>query len=116
MRAFFSTFFFQWWGFILPMLFVLNACGSDKEVIINQKVSERVKAFREKKNVECQFSLLAEAEQIVDSLLLAEAKMELSDSITLRPVKPAKPAPLPPIDSLPVRPIFEPASSTRGKK
>lgn len=98
------------------MLFALNACGSDKEVIINQKVSERVNAFREKKKAECQFILLAEAEKIVDSLLLAEAMMELSDSLTLRPAKPVKPAPLPPIDSLPVQPIFEPASSTGGKK
>ncbi len=101
---------------MIPMLFALSACGSDKEVIINQKVKERVNAFRVKKNTECQFLLLAEAEQIVDSLLLAEAKMELNDSLTLRPVKPVKPAPLPPIDSLPVQPIFEQASSTSGKK
>jgi hypothetical protein len=93
------------------------ACGSDKEMKVNEKVAERLTAFREKKNAECRSELLAEAEKIVDSILLAEAKMELSDSLDrMRPAKPPKPAPLPPIDSLPVQPIFEPASSTGGKK
>ena len=93
------------------------ACESDKEKIVNEKVAERLTAFREKKNAECRSELLDEAEQIVDSLLLAEAKMELSDSlIRLRPAKPPKPTPLPPIDSLPVQPIFKPESSTGGKK
>ena len=91
--------------------------GPDKEVIVNEKVSEKVNAFRDKKNMECRQKLLVEAEQIVDSLLLAEAKMELGDSLTrLRPAKPLKPAPLPPIDSLKVQPIFTPAPSADGKK
>ena len=98
------------------ILFALTACGPDKEAIINEKVLERVHAFRQKKNAECSNTLLAEAEKIVDSVLLAEAKMELGDSLaSLRPARPPKPAPLSPIDSLTVQPIFEPASSTRGK-
>lgn len=92
------------------------SCGHDKEKIIREKVKERVTTFREKKKVECRDALLVEAEKIVDSLLLAEAKMELSDSLVrMRPARPMRPAPLAPIDSLPVRPIFDPASSTRGK-
>jgi hypothetical protein len=100
--------------FLLAIIFCVG-CGPDKEIIIQEKVTERLTAFREKKNAECRAELLVEAEQIVDSLLLAEATMELSDSLfRLRPFKPAKPAPLPPIDTLPVQPIFEPASSTGG--
>ena len=93
------------------------ACGRDKEKIINDKVAERVNTFRSKKNVECRDALVAEAEKIVDSLLLAEAKMELGDSLTrLRPARPIKPSPIPPIDSLLVKPIFAPDSSTRNKR
>lgn len=92
-----------------------TACESDNEAIIDEKVTENLSAFREKKNAECRFDLLAEAEKIVDSLLLAEAKMGLSDSLARRPLKPEKPAPLPPIDSLPVLPIFTQDSSAHDK-
>ncbi|MBV6438978.1 MAG: hypothetical protein DYG98_20660 [Haliscomenobacteraceae bacterium CHB4] len=92
------------------------SCGRDNEKIINEKVKERVTAFREKKNTECREVLLAEAEKIVDSLLLSEARLELSDSLVrMRPARPARPAPLAPIDSLPVRPIFDPASPTGNR-
>ena len=99
------------------VLSVPSACGPDKQVIINQKVAEKEMAFRDKRSIECRSSLLAEAEEIVDSLLLAEAKMELGDSLTrLRPAKPAKPAPVPPIDSLKVQPIFKQPAASDGKK
>lgn len=91
------------------------ACQSDNQAIIDEKVEEHLSAFREKKNAECRFDLLAEAEKIVDSLLLAEAKMEMSDSLTRRPFKPEKPAPVPPIDSLPILPIFPPDSPANDK-
>jgi hypothetical protein len=104
-------------GILFSVFIVLNACGPDKDAIINQKVADKVKAFRDKKSIECRNMLLSEAERIVDSLLLAEAKMELGDSLArLRPAKPLRPAPVPPIDSLSVEPIFKAASSTGGKK
>ncbi len=102
---------------LCPVLLVPGACGPDKQVIINQKVAEKEMAYRDKRSIECRISLMAEAEEIVDSLLLAEAKMELGDSLTrLRPAKPVKPAPLPPIDSLKVQPIFKQPASSGGKK
>lgn len=94
------------------------SCNRDNQAVIGQKVAEKVQAFRDKKNRECRASLLAEAEQIADSLLLAEAKMQLEDSLVrFRPTRPVKPAPVPPIDSLSVQPIFKQASSTgKGKR
>jgi len=96
--------------------FVTIACGADKEKIVTEKIAERVSAFRTKKSAECREALLYEAEHIVDSLLLEEAKAGLTDSLSaLRPFKPLKPAPVPAIDSLPIAPLFnKPASSTRG--
>ncbi len=92
------------------------ACGPDKEVVVNEKVAERITAFKTKRQGECTATLLRDAEKIVDSLLLEEAKAQLTDSlIRLLPIKPPQPAPLAPIDSLPVQPLFlEQASSTRG--
>ena len=104
------------WAILLTIV-IPGACGPDKEAIILEKVSEREAAFRQKKLAECRTLLLAEAEQTVDSLLLLEAISDLSDSLArLRPGKPAKPAPVLPIDSLTVKPLFEPASSTRGNR
>ncbi len=87
---------------------LLVACGRDKEVVVQAKVAERVQAFRIKQWNECRAALLRDAEKRVDSLLLAEAKGLLTDSLTrLKPSKPLQPPALSPIDSLSVRPIFE---------
>ncbi|MBX2893025.1 MAG: hypothetical protein KF734_19090 [Saprospiraceae bacterium] len=49
----------------------------------------------------------------MDSLLLADAMMALSDSLLrLRPEKPLQPPRLTPLDTLPVGPIFK-ADSTK---
>jgi len=83
------------------------SCGPDKEAVVQEKVAERVAAFQVKKIAECRQMLLREAEQMVDSLLLEEAKMELSDSLARsRPGRPPRPTPLQPIDSLAVKPLF----------
>lgn len=87
-----------------------SACGDPKAEIVEQKVSEAMRKLREKKTAECRATLLQEAEKIVDSLLLAEAQIDLADSLArARPQKPARPLPVPPIDSLQVKPIFEQA-------
>lgn len=88
------------------------ACGPDRATLIGQKVSERVEAFRAKKKGECTAALLQRAEHLADSLLLAEAEAALNDSLSrTRPNRPAKPLPLPPIDSLKVQPIFRQETS-----
>lgn len=93
---------------LLAALCIVAGCGSDKEAIIREKVEERVTAFRAKENAKCRETLLAEAAHIVDSLLLNEALTGVSDSLArLRPVRPLKPQPVPPIDSSPVKPLFD---------
>lgn len=87
---------------------LLPSCGGDKEAIVQEKVAERVTAFKAKKSAECLESLLETAERKVDSLLLAEAQNALNDSLSrLRPWRPFQPAPIQPIDSLTVKPIFD---------
>jgi hypothetical protein len=67
-----------------------------------------VSDFRRKKSAECRQSLLMKAEKKVDSLLLAEAQQALQDSLArLRPFKPNQPPPIPAIDSLTVKPLFD---------
>ncbi len=83
------------------------SCGPERSEIIQREVSSRVAEFRKKKALDCQNALLSEAERMVDSLLLSEAKAALADSLLRgRPTKPLKPAPIPPIDSAVVKPIF----------
>ena len=95
------------------------ACEGDKERIIQQKVAENVRDFRQKKSVECRETLLRQAEEIVDSLLLHEATDAMSDSLgRLRPGRPVQPPSIPPIDSMQVRPLFDllPPVPDTGKK
>lgn len=95
-----------------------TACTQDTEAIVQEKVAERVDAFKAKKSAECLESLLQTAEHTVDSLLLTDAQNALNDSLArLRPGRPFQPAPILPIDSLTVKPLFngiKPASRTGG--
>lgn len=101
---------------IVAALMAVAGCRSDKQKIIGEKVSERVAAFRAKRIAECSNALLHDAGKIADSLLLEEAKMQLLDSLHAPPFRPPRPAPLLPIDTLEVAPLFQPASSTRQER
>lgn len=104
------------WLIAIALAVGFSACGPDREAVVSEKVAERINTFKTKRQGECTAALLRAAEKIVDSLLLEEAEAQLKDSlIRLIPNKPPRPAPLSPIDSLPVQPLFfEQASSTRG--
>lgn len=91
---------------------LIFACGKDKELIVQERVEERVSAFKRKKQLECQEELAQAAERIVDSILLVSAQAELLDSFARsRPYRPLQPPAIPPLDSLTVRPLFD---SIRG--
>jgi hypothetical protein len=86
----------------------LSGCTRDQESIVQQKVAERTSVFRAKKSAECREKLFLAAEKMVDSLLLTEAQQELRDSLSRsRPGRPLKPLPVPAIDSLTVKPLFD---------
>jgi len=95
----------------LLLLFGLGlaaGCGPAKEELVQQKVAERVQAYMAKKTSECRDKLLQEAGEMADSILLSEARMDLRDSLgRQRPGRPVKPLPVPPIDSLAVKPLFD---------
>jgi hypothetical protein len=86
----------------------LPGCGPDEKALVQQKVDGRIAEFVKKRKEECRTGLLNEAEKIVDSLLLAEARIQLRDSLNqARPFKPVQPPVVLPIDSLEVKPIFK---------
>ncbi|MBK9336014.1 MAG: hypothetical protein IPM98_05305 [Lewinellaceae bacterium] len=90
------------------LFLALFACGGNKERIVQEKIAERVSEFRKKETERCRAALLADAGRIADSLLLYEALGEVNDSLRNRlPFKPVKPAHIAPMDSLPVKPIFD---------
>ena len=96
---------------------ILAACGPSKEEIVAAKVAERMADFRKKESLKCRMSLLQDAENIADSLLLEEAKALLADSLASnRPFRPVKPAPLPALDSSPIAPIFKSAPKTQKQR
>lgn len=90
----------------IPLLFCY--CGTKQDTRIRQMADERVQAFLSTELAACRARQMEDAERMVDSLLLAEAKAEILDSLNrARPLRPAPPVPLEPIDSAKVRPIFE---------
>jgi len=83
-------------------------CVQDKQKLVAEKVAERVMEYKNKRHLECWQNLMVKAEKKVDSLLLAEAQQALQDSLSrLRPFKPNQPPPVPAIDSLAVKPLFD---------
>lgn len=95
-------------GGMITMLLTVCACGSDTEAIVRTKVNERVGEFRAKRLAECEARLLARAEKMADSLLIQEAINALNDSLARsRPGRPDRPPAVPPLDSTPVKPLFD---------
>lgn len=83
-------------------------CGPDRQTVIQEKVAEQVSAFRSKKMAECRTELLQKAEKTADSLLIQHEVDALNDSLARsRPGRPFRPAPIPPLDSTPIKPIFD---------
>ena len=94
-------------GIIFLFSLPFSSCGPSDDEIVQAKVAERVQVFKAKQYAVCEQSLRADAEKIVDSLLLFEATQALNDSLSsARPGRPVKPPVVPPIDSLSIQPIF----------
>jgi hypothetical protein len=86
---------------------LIAACRPDKTAEIQRKAQQRIEDFRKKHEAELKSTLLQRASTIADSILLAEAQAQVRDSLSrTKPFRPNQPAPIPPIDSLSVQPIF----------
>ncbi len=95
-----------WTGFCCLCLWC--ACGSDRDALIMDYVSERVSDFERKEWKKCRDGLLEQASGIVDSMLLEEVTTDALDSLRSRkPWRPVVPPPIEPLDSGGVRPIFD---------
>jgi hypothetical protein len=94
-------------AYTLATLSGFMGCETSKDQRIRQLIDDKVDDFRKTKTLECRTNLLSEAERKVDSILLAEAQNKLRDSLTnSKPVRPAQPAQVSPIDSFEIAPIF----------
>lgn len=103
-------------GFYLLFCGVLFffSCQSDKkrvltkDEIIEQKIDEKVKRWKNSMREKCKENVLEAAATLVDSILIAHARLDV-DSIP-KPEKPVKPL-MPVIqelkDTLPVAPILD---------
>ncbi len=86
---------------------LLCACNNRRDLIIQQQVQQNIQEYRKKYRAESEAKFLLEAGHLADSILLAEARTALADSLARhKPVKPVQPPPIPPIDSAGVKPIF----------
>jgi hypothetical protein len=92
---------------LLLFLCLWFACRPDKTAEIHKKAQQRIEDFRKKHELELRTGLLTRASAIADSILLAEAQAQVRDSLSrTKPFRPLQPPPIPPIDSLAVKPIF----------
>jgi hypothetical protein len=105
--AFFFRFGFCRCCLFFLFSFVSSGCQEDRSAMVRQKVQERVAEFREKQRVACRMALYEKAGRMADSILIAEAKQEVQDSLgRLRPFRPSQPPDVPPVDSARVAPLF----------
>ncbi|MFK8100929.1 MAG: hypothetical protein AB8G15_00325 [Saprospiraceae bacterium] len=76
---------------------------------VEELVAQNLKKFKKERAKECFTGVLKEANRLVDSTLLANAKNKKVFSVIKPPIpdKPVKPDPLPPIDSAEVKPILD---------
>jgi hypothetical protein len=94
--------------FVFILVLLAAACSGRRERLVRETVAANVEEFRKKEQAKCRATLLTEAGQTADSLLLYEALSEVNDSLAgRRPFRPARPGQIAPIDSAAVRPIFE---------
>lgn len=92
----------------------LSACSEEekksltKQEIIEIKIEEKLKRWQAAILKKCTSDVLETAEAIVDSTLIAQARLSV-DSITkpAKPIKPLKPEVKEANDTLPIAPLFD---------
>lgn len=97
--------------FLLLSLSMLMACKKEKKQklpSVEALVAQNIEEFKQDMLKECHKDAIIEANRLVDSTLLANAKLKKAFATDKPPVpvKPIKPEPLQPIDSSAVEPIL----------
>lgn len=108
---------------LLWLLFLLASCAREDQnqqsvqSMIEEEVAKRVENYREARLKLCREQALAEASRLADSILIAEARLEL-DTLTKppKPEKPEKPELKTVIDSIPVKPLLSPHRQDTTRK
>ena len=102
--------------FLLSFVLFFGSCKKQKaetkeelNLRIQDKVEEKLEARRAERMKACKKAALKIAEVRVDSILLLEAKLTLSDTISKpsKAIKPPAPNLLTPKDSSEIKPLFE---------
>ncbi len=98
--------------FCILFSLLLLACKKKKQrnlPTVEELIAQNLEQFKKERAKECFDGVLKEANRIVDSTLLANAKNKKVFSVIKPPIpdKPIKPDPLPPIDSAEVKPILD---------
>ena len=97
------------------LLFVaINACQGEsdrlevRQAAIEQEVARKLETFRKIKAQNCRDEVLTAASLIADSLIIANARMQLDTTLKPpKPFKPEQPTLQTLIDSVPVKPLFQ---------
>ena len=92
--------------------FILSSCkkppSKSKAQVVKERLEDRLHRWRAGVNRNCRKKVMETAVAIVDSTLLADARLKRDTSdIPNIPPRPEKPDFVPPTDSLPVKPIIE---------
>lgn len=87
------------------ILFSSQVVKTPRRIKIEEAVEKNVQQFKNSKNERCAQKVMDRAIEIVDSTLLIQAKVKMSNVVE-RPEKPDKPMIKKAIDTLPVEPIF----------
>lgn len=99
------------------LLVCLTACHDKealKDTLIEETVKNKVESFKRKKISTCTEEVINAALILADSLMiqLALNKVDTNSQIK-RPIKPARPAIDLPVDTTPIKPLFEDTISKR---
>jgi len=93
---------------LLVSLFACQDKAALRQVLIEKTIKEKVASFKQKKITTCTKEALAEAIIIADSVMIQLALSQVDTSGRgNRPTKPARPELDLPVDTTPIKPLFE---------
>ena len=95
---------------LLLFLFACHDKEALKKALIEKTIKEKVTSFEAKKRATCMREALKEALEVADSVMiqLALSKVDTSGKEN-RPIKPIRPNLDLPVDTTPIKPLFEEA-------